>query len=44
MKLKLADADVLREKHAYERGKLEAELKQTSKEYTIIQHDYQQVQ
>ena len=44
LKLKISEGDVMREKSAYEKGKLEAELKQTSKEYTIIQNDFQQLQ
>ena len=29
----------MRERNAYEKGKLEAELKQTCKEYMVLQND-----
>ena len=43
MKMQLADGEVTREKHAYERGKLETELKQTTKELNSMQNEFNSV-
>ena len=44
MRARAAEHDTAREKHAYEKGKLETELKQTCKEYAALQSEFNTAQ